>query len=147
MRIQSFITKPDGYDRTLSVLGVGVTVLAGKAATGSYEITLQEGGAGMGPPPHSHDWDESFFVMEGTIEFACDGHSELCGPGTLVHVPAGTVHAFSFGPEGGKMLEFTGATSQATQMFGAMDREISAAAPDLEKAMTVLAENGVTVHV
>jgi mannose-6-phosphate isomerase-like protein (cupin superfamily) len=147
MTVQSFITKPDGYQRSLNVLGIGITVLAAQSFTGSHEITLQEGGAGMGPPPHSHGWDESFFVLEGTVDFSCDGRSEVCGPGTLVHVPAGTVHAFSFGSEGGKMLEIAGSTSQATTVFTALDREISPTAPDLEKAKATLEANGVTVHV
>jgi quercetin dioxygenase-like cupin family protein len=44
-----------------------VTVLASNAATQSYGITLQQGEEGPGPPPHSHDWDEAFYVLKGEI--------------------------------------------------------------------------------
>jgi hypothetical protein len=30
---------------------------------------LQEGPEASGPPPHSHPWDESFYVVKGKIEF------------------------------------------------------------------------------
>jgi len=47
----------------------------------------------------------------------------VCVPGTLVHVPASTVHGFRYGT-GGEMLELTGLGSFATQMFTAISREI-----------------------
>lgn len=44
-------------------------MLASNAATQSYGITLQQGAEGTGPPPHSHDWDEAFYVLKGEIHF------------------------------------------------------------------------------
>ena len=37
-------------------------MLASGAQTGGYEIFLQVGPEGSGPPPHNHPWDESFYV-------------------------------------------------------------------------------------
>jgi hypothetical protein len=48
------------YPKPLNVVGVNITVLASAAATEGYEITLQEGNAGSGPPLHTHPWDECF---------------------------------------------------------------------------------------
>jgi quercetin dioxygenase-like cupin family protein len=90
------------------VLGVSVTVLASNIQTQGYEITLQSGGEGAGPPPHRHDWDESFFVLRGSVEISIDGKANLCGPGTLVHLPAGTVHGYRFGTGGGELFEISG---------------------------------------
>jgi hypothetical protein len=59
---------------------------------------------------------------------------------------AGTVHAFSFGPGGGEMFEITGKKSNAAAMFTAADRQIPPGPLDIKKAVEVLAENGVTVH-
>jgi quercetin dioxygenase-like cupin family protein len=75
-------------------------------------------------PPHSHGWDGSFYVTKGAVQFACNGQPTICLAGTLAHIPAGTIHAFSFGPDGGEMLEVTGAGSKAIEMFSALDREI-----------------------
>ena len=127
------------------MLGTHVTILASNATTQSYGITLQEGDEGTGPPLHSHDWDESFYVLKGKIEFVCEGKAVMALPGTLVHVPRGTVHGFSYGSGGGQMLEITGQGATAAQMFTAIDHEIPAGPPDIAKVLEVLKRNGVTV--
>ena len=145
MKAQTFIVTPEDYVPALDVLGTKVTVLASNAATSAYEITLQQGDEGTGPPLHSHDWDESFYVLKGKVEFSCAGQTTLCTPGTLVHVPAGTVHGFRYGVGGGEMLELTGQGGLATQMFTAISKEIPPGAPDAPKVRAVLEQNGVTV--
>src|SRR5574337_1089674 len=86
MKVQPFVLAPDQRNPALSVLGTQVTILASNDATQSYGITLQQGDEGTGPPPHSHDWDESFYVLKGKVEFLCEGKAHICMPGTLVHV-------------------------------------------------------------
>lgn len=145
MKVQYFVLRPDHREPALNVLGTQVTVLASNATTKSYGITLQQGEEGMGPPPHSHDWDESFYVLKGEIEYLCEGQAYLCMPGTLVHVPGGTVHGFRYGKGGGQMLEITGQNALAAQMFTAVNNEIPAGPPDIPKVVEVLRKNGVTV--
>ncbi len=141
----ALILKPETYQPALNVGGFDVTVLASKQDTLGQEFTYQVGEKGMGPPPHSHDWDESFFVVKGSVEFSCDGKTELCSAGTLVFVPGGTLHSFQYGPDGGEMLEITGTGSRAAQMFIAIDAESSPGAPDFKKITEVMRANGVTV--
>lgn len=148
MKAQPFIVTPKDYGPALNVVGTKVTVLASNEATQGYEITLQQGDEGTGPPPHSHNWDESFYVFEGTVEFTCAGKTETCVPGTLVHVPAGTVHSFRYGPDGGEMLEFTGQNGTATKMFTAVNETMPPGQPgpdEIPKLLDVLKRNGVTV--
>ena len=147
MGTKPFILKPGDRRAALNVVGVQVTILASEEAIQDQEITVQSGPEGTGPPPHSHDWDETFYVTRGQVEFACGGEPALCPVGTLVHVPAGTVHSFRFGSGGGEMFEITGKGSHAAAMFSAVDRQIPPGPLDLEKAIGVLTENGVTVHV
>jgi len=145
MSIRHIVLKPDQHGPALNVVGTQITVLASNAETQSYGITLQQGEEGTGPPPHSHDWDEAFYVLKGEVHFLCDGQAYACGVGTLVHVPRGTVHGFSYGSGGGQMLEITGAGALAAQMFAAVDNEIPVGPPDLPKLLAVLKRNGVTV--
>ena len=42
-----------------------ITILADNSQTGSYEVYLHDAPEGAGPPPHSHPWDEAFYVMQG----------------------------------------------------------------------------------
>ena len=145
MKAQPFVVTPKDYDPALNVLGTRVTVLASNAATQAYEITLQQGDEGMGPPPHSHNWDESFYILKGTVEVICAGKTIVGVPGTLVHVPGGTVHSFRYGADGGEMLEFTGQGGFATQMFTALSKKFPSGAPEIPKLMEVMKQNGVTV--
>lgn len=147
MNSSPLVLKPDDRKPPLSVIGTHVTVLASGLGGENHQVTLQSGAEGTGPPPHSHDWDESFYVTKGQIEFTFSGQTTMCTAGTFVHVPAGAVHAFRYGPEGGEMLEFTGKRSNAVAMFTALDREIPPGPPDIAKAIRILGENGVQVHV
>jgi quercetin dioxygenase-like cupin family protein len=146
MKVEPFVVTPTDYDPALNVLGIRVTVLAPSSATQAYEITRQQGDKGVGPPPHSHEWDESFYVVAGDVEFTCAGRTVICRPGTLVHVPAGTVHSFRYLVDGCDVIEFTGQGGTATQMFTAVDREIPPGPPEVPKLLEVLKQNGVTIH-
>jgi mannose-6-phosphate isomerase-like protein (cupin superfamily) len=146
MSSKPFILTPSDRTPALNVIGTKVTVLASGTDIQDQQITVQSGDEGTGPPPHSHDWDESFYVIRGRIQFMCGGETAMCPPGTLVHVPAGTVHAFNYGPGGGEMLEITGRRSNAIPMFTALDREIPPGPPDGARVVQVLGENGVKVH-
>lgn len=143
---QHFVVKPGDRRAALSVVGTNVTVLVSAADSKSQQVTLQSGDEGTGPPPHSHDWDESFYVTKGQVQFTCAGETTMCEAGTLVHVPAGTVHGFSYGPGGGELLEMTAAGSRAIQMFTALDREVPPGPPDVPKVIQVAGEYGVTFH-
>jgi quercetin dioxygenase-like cupin family protein len=144
MQVRPFIVPP-GAAKPIRVLGVQITVLAANTATGGYEITLQEGEEGAGPPPHSHDWDESFYVLRGQVEIHCGGTWTMLKPGALVHVPRGTVHGYRFGAGGGGMLEVSSAGGFATRMFTNVGKEFPQAGGDVPKLLGLLLENGVRI--
>jgi quercetin dioxygenase-like cupin family protein len=140
-----FVTTPDRRRAALDVLGTKVTVLASGDEVSDQRVTFQSGDEGTGPPPHSHEWNESFYVCGGQISFTCDGETTMCGVGTFVHVPAGTIHSFSYGPGGGEMIEITGQQSRAIEMFAAL-AALPPGPPDVEKATRALEDNGARVH-
>ena len=143
---EPFLVSPDRGPRPLKVVGEEITVLASGAQTSSYEIFRQAGPEGSGPPPHSHPWDESFYVLEGDIAFGIDSQEAITGPGTLVHLPAGTTHWFRFGPGGGVMISMT-SREGAVRMFAAVDREISPDSPVLAKLIELGQRYGLAVAV
>jgi quercetin dioxygenase-like cupin family protein len=147
MRIEPLVVTPRDYARALDVVGEKITVLASHTATQGYEIFLQQGLEGSGPPPHSHDWDESFYVIKGKVEVTYGGKTVMAEPGTLVHLPAGTMHSFRFGAGGGEMISVTGANGRASQLFTNIDKEIAPGPPDIPKLIAVARQNGVKVAV
>jgi quercetin dioxygenase-like cupin family protein len=144
MSVQPFVVTPNQVE-PMSVLGVRITVLAANTATQGYEITLQEGDEGAGPPPHSHDWDESFYVLRGEVTIVCERKVMTLAAGSLVHVPRGTVHGYRFGPDGGGMLEISSHGGRATAMFRNVGKEFPRADGDVPKMIGLLLANGVRI--
>ena len=70
-------------------------LVAGEESGGAYfamEALVPPGG---GPPPHIHSReDETFYLIEGEIEFRLEDETIAAGPGDFVNVPRGTVHCF-----------------------------------------------------
>lgn len=144
MTNEHFVLKPDQRPEALDVVGTKVTILASSADTESYGITFQKGDEGSGPPPHSHDWDEAFYVVSGTVNFQCAGENHVCPAGTLVHIPRNTVHGFNYGKGGGTMMEVTSRDGRAAELFTAFDAETDAAT-DAATVLAIAKRNGVTV--
>ena len=144
MPAQPFVITPQEYPSALDIVGERLTILASGEATGGYEIFYQQGPQGSGPPPHSHAWDESFFVTKGRIDFGIGEEARTGLPGTLVHIPAGTVHWFRFGQGGGEMLSMTSRLG-ASKLFTDMARELPSVNPDLAQLAEIGARHGLKV--
>ena len=147
MSLAPMIVDTRNDTQPLSVVDMRISVLAGKDKTNGQEFTYQTGEEGMGPPPHSHVWDESFFVIRGSVEITAGETTATCQAGTLAYVPGGTIHSFKFGPQGGEMLEITGERSGAVDMFTDLGNEIPTGPPEIKKVVEVMGRNGATVHI
>lgn len=147
MKPQPFVVTPNTYARPLNVVGEKITVLASNASTQGYEIFLQQGDEGSGPPPHSHDWDESFYVVKGSVEISFNDKTITAAPGTLVHLPAGMIHSFCFCACGGKMISVASQTSCAAHLFTTIDREVPVGPSDIPKLIAIAEKCGVTVAI
>ena len=146
MQPEPLIVRPGDRPQPLGVLGTSVTVLADNQQTGGLGVTLQHGAEGTGPGPHHHPWDEAFFVLDGSVEFTVGGKTALLEAGSLVAVPRATVHAFRYGPEGGRMIEITGPGSNSAQMFSTLAREMTGE-PSVTQAAEIMARVGATLLV
>lgn len=145
MSAQAFFTNAHEQGRPLNVVGEHITVLASGETTGSYEVFIQEGPEGSGPIPHTHPWDESFFVIRGLVDFSVDGCDlRTARTGDLVHVPAGTPHWFRWSQGGGAMLSMTSRLG-ASRLFADIDREIAPDKPDVDTLIAIALRNGLTL--
>src|SRR6202790_4125016 len=50
--------------------------------------------AGGGPPPHRHDFEETFILLEGELEATFRGKKSVVRPGTTLNIPANARHQF-----------------------------------------------------
>jgi len=106
----------------LQVVGEQIRVLASATRTGSYEVFLQSGSEGAGPPPHTHPWDEAYFVIEGRLEVLVGDRKVEATAGKFVHVPRGTTHAFRILEASTKFLSIN-SHGGAAAFFSDVDRE------------------------
>jgi quercetin dioxygenase-like cupin family protein len=96
---------PPGEGKSIAVVGDVYTYLAtGDDTNDQYALFHAVVPPGGGPPPHSHSReDEQFYVLEGEITFFADGKKIVGGPGTFLHLPKGSLHAFK--NEGSKVAK------------------------------------------
>lgn len=92
------VARPD-TDEALPHFGlVGDTytiLLSGEQTDGRYCLIDMHVPPGGGPPPHRHDFEESFTVLEGEIEATFRGEKSTVSAGQTINIPANAPHSFT----------------------------------------------------
>src|SRR5262245_24609807 len=85
-----------GEGDTFSAVGDVYRVLAsGRQTAGVYALSEIRVSPNNGPPPHIHSReDESFFVLEGEVDFRVGDEKITAQPGTFIQGPRGIAHSF-----------------------------------------------------
>jgi quercetin dioxygenase-like cupin family protein len=76
------------------------------AAVSFYVSDVDEG---QGPGPHTHPYEETFVIVDGSAVFTVDGQDFHARPGMILVVPAGSAHGFRAGPDGLRSVNIHGA--------------------------------------
>ena len=129
---------------TLNVLGMPLRFLCDAEDTGNAWSLMEETiPIGHGPPPHRHDWDEAYYVIDGALDFEIDGKPERIEAGDFTYLPRRTVHAFkgaSYVPT--RVLIFA-APAHSSAFFKDVNREVIAIPADLEKIPVIGLRHGI----
>jgi quercetin dioxygenase-like cupin family protein len=90
------VADPDGAGMPhVSVVGDTYTILVSGAQTaGRYCLIDMLVPDGSGPPPHRHDFEEMFTLLEGELEFTFRGNKTVVRAGETVNIPANAPHVF-----------------------------------------------------
>lgn len=88
------IVEPRGLQRPLNVIGDAITPLVTSADGAGFELFDLIGPAESGPPPHSHPWDELYYVLDGRVAVMIDGTEHVVDAGHVVNIPSDTLHAY-----------------------------------------------------
>ncbi len=79
----------------ISVAGSTYTILvAGRDTNGRYCLVDMLVPPGGGPPPHRHDFEEMFTILDGEIELNFRGETHVAHAGSTVNIPSNAPHSF-----------------------------------------------------
>jgi quercetin dioxygenase-like cupin family protein len=138
------VTLKAGEGLTLNVLGMPLRFLCdAKDTQGAWSLMEEEIPIGRGPPPHRHDRDEAYYVIEGELAFEIDGKSVRVGSGDFTYLPRNTVHAFKgASPSPARVLIFA-APAHSSAFFLDVNREVRAIPDDLSKVPAIGQRHGI----
>jgi quercetin dioxygenase-like cupin family protein len=79
----------------IGVVGDTYTILVpGQDTAGRYTLIDMHVPPGGGPPPHRHDFEEMFTILDGEIELTFRGVTAVATAGDTVNIPANAPHVF-----------------------------------------------------
>ncbi len=91
------VAKPD-TDQSLQHLGIVgdtyTTLVTGDDTNGRFCLIDMHIPPDGGPPPHRHDFEETFIVLDGQLELTFRGDKLTAGPGTTINIPSNAPHQF-----------------------------------------------------
>ena len=81
--------------RHIGIVGDTYTILvSGKDTAGRFCLIDMFVPPNGGPPPHRHDFEETFSLIEGELEFTFRGAKQTLRAGESVNIPANAPHQF-----------------------------------------------------
>ena len=90
------LARSDGRNSPhIGLVGDTYTILlSGHETAGRFCLIDMHIPPGGGPPPHRHDFEETFSIMEGQIEATFRGETSVARAGDTLHIPANAPHQF-----------------------------------------------------
>jgi quercetin dioxygenase-like cupin family protein len=88
------LAQPDKL-RHIGLVGDTYTItVTGEQTDGRFCVIDMHIPPGGGPPPHRHDFEETFILLEGEMEATFRGHQSIVRAGDTLNIPANAPHRF-----------------------------------------------------
>jgi quercetin dioxygenase-like cupin family protein len=88
------LAKPDSLPHVGLVGDTYTITVAGEETDGRFCVIDMYIPPGGGPPPHRHDFEETFILLEGEMEATFRGNKSIVRAGDTLHIPANAPHQF-----------------------------------------------------
>ena len=147
------VVRQQGAGDAVWMLGGRYEVKVSSAETdGAMTIMEMWLPAGMGPPPHTHPGSETVYVLDGQLRYHIGGETFDGSPGSIFHVPAGTLENFE--PVEESRILVTYAPGGIEQFFAeagepARTHDLPPAPdgpPDLERLASIASKYGMDIQ-
>lgn len=128
----------------LNVLGMPLRFLCDSRETGgAWSLFEEQVPLGMGPPPHRHDWDEAYYILEGELYFEIDGQRVKSSSGDFNYLPRNTVHGFKGASESPARVLIFAAPAHASEFFEEVNMAVRRVPDDLGKIAEIGQRHGI----
>ena len=88
------LAQPDNLPH-IGLVGDTYTItLTGDDTAGRFCVIDMHIPPGGGPPPHRHDFEEAFILLEGEVEATFRGKKSIVRAGDTLNIPANAPHQF-----------------------------------------------------
>ena len=91
------IAQPDGNEALphIGIVGNTYTIaVPGDQTNGRFCVIDMHIPPGGGPPPHRHDFEETFILLHGEMEVTFRGKKSIARSGDTINVPSNAPHQF-----------------------------------------------------
>ena len=104
------------------------------------EVTLPRDG---GPPPHTHAWDEAYFVTESGVQYTVGEQRFTATVGDFVCTQGGVMHGFRGASQQPARVLVFDAPAHAGAFFKRVDHEVTEVPRDLPKVFDISRSTGI----
>lgn len=138
------LTVKAGERESLTVLGMPLTMLCEARETGgTWSLFEEEVPLGLGPPPHRHDWDEAYYILEGEVDFEIDGTQVRASRGDFNYLPRSTVHGFKGASATPARVLIFAAPAHGSEFFHQLNDEVRNLPEDASKIPQIGERHGI----
>jgi mannose-6-phosphate isomerase-like protein (cupin superfamily) len=138
------ITVKAGERKPFDVLGMPLTMLCESGETGgAWSLFEEDVPHGMGPPPHRHDWDEAYYIVDGEVDFEIDGKRVRSARGDFNYLPRNTVHGFKGASEAPARVLIFASPAHGSEFFHELNNEIRSLPEDAGKMPEIGKRHGI----
>jgi len=130
-----------GEGETIKALGSEIKFLCRQP--GAWSLTQVSAPRDVGATPHDHDFDESYYVLSGSLWLMVAGKEVVLGAGEFIHIPGGTVHGFKGTSDVPTQILILQSPGDAEDFFRACAREIKQIPADLARMPELGARYGI----
>jgi quercetin dioxygenase-like cupin family protein len=94
-RSLSIARADDAALQHIGLVGDNYTItVTGKDTNSRFCVISMYVPPGGGPPPHRHDFEETFFLLEGEMQVTLRGETSTVQAGDVINVPSNAPHQF-----------------------------------------------------
>jgi hypothetical protein len=110
---------------------------------GAWSLFEEEVPLGMGPPPHRHDWDEAYYILEGEVDFEIDGKKVKSTKGDFNYLPRNTIHGFKGASSIPSRVLIFAAPAHGSEFFQELNEEVRSLPGDGAKILEIGERHGI----